>query len=84
MQSSILFSIIPHKTPCLFTKKITHERDGFFCLSRKNLKMSVLARINILGSNYTRDITEGEKIGVPEENVSQVNTKYNKYQEGFT
>ena len=35
-------------------------------------------------SSYTRDFAEGSKIGLPEENVAQVNSKYNKYQVSFT
>ena len=30
-------------------------------------------------SSYTRDFTEGEKIGLPEENVPQVSSKHNEY-----
>ena len=34
-------------------------------------------------SSYTRNFTEGEKIGLPEENVVQVSGKHNEYQVKF-
>ena len=68
-------SIILDKTPCLFTKEIIRENHVYQCLSRKNSKVG--------SSTYTRDLTEGEKIGLPEENVARVSSKHNEYQVSF-
>ena len=34
-------------------------------------------------SSYTRDFTEGERIGLPEENVAQVSSKHSEHQVSF-
>ena len=49
----------------------------FFCLS-KNSKVAALA----VPETLTAD-TEGEKIGLPEENIAQVSSKHNDYQVEF-
>ena len=49
----------------------------FFCLS-KNSKVAVLAIPETLAAD-----TEGEKIGLPEENIAQVSSKHNDYQVEF-
>ena len=59
-------------------RKQPNQRGGFFCLSGKNLKLAALAIPEILVTD-----TEGERIGLPEENVAQVSSKYNDYQVKF-
>ena len=34
-------------------------------------------------SSYARDFTEGERIGLPEENVAQVSSKHSEHQVSF-
>ena len=36
-----------------------------------------------ISCSYTRDFTEGEKIGLREENIAQVSSKHNKYKVSF-
>ena len=78
MQPFIFRSIILDKTPCLFTKKTTQSERWIFCLSWKNLKVAALAIPETLATD-----TEGERIGLPDENVAQVSSKYNDYQVKF-
>ena len=75
MQSSIFRSIILDKTPCLFTKKTTQSERRVF--------LFIVEEFDGGSSSNTRDFTEGEKIGLPEENVAQVNSKHNEYQVSF-
>ena len=56
-------------------KKQPNQRGGFFCLSRKNLMVAVLA--------IPETLPKGEKMGLPEENVAQVSSKHNEYQVSF-
>ena len=50
----------------------------FFCLSRKNSNVAALAIPETLATD-----TEGERIGLPDENFAQVSSKYNDYQVTF-
>ena len=65
-------SIILDKKLCLFTKKRTQsERRTFWFIAEEFER----------GSGTFA--TEGEKIGLPRENVTQLSSKHNKYQVSF-
>ena len=73
MQSFIFRSIILDKTPCLVTKKITQSERQIFWFIAEEFEGG--------SSSYTRDFINGERIGLPEENLAQVSRKHNEYQE---
>ena len=50
----------------------------FFCFTRKNSKVAALAIPETLATDK-----EGERIGLPEENIAQVSSKHNDYQVEF-
>ena len=76
MQSSGFRSLILGKTLCFFAKKITQLERRIFLFIAEEFEGG--------SSSYTRDFAEGRKTGLPEENLAQVNCKYNKHQVSFT
>ena len=48
--------------------------------SQRRIFLFIAEKCDRGSSSNTRDFTEGEKIGLPEENVAQVNGKDNEYQ----
>ena len=75
MKFSIFKSIILNKTPRLFTKIITQSERWIFLFNAEEFKGG--------SSSYTRDFTEGERIGLPEENVAQVSREHSEHQISF-
>ena len=80
MQPSIFRSIILDKTLYLFTKKTTQsERRIFLFIAEEFEGGSFSYR---LPETLAKEI-EGERIGLPEENIAQVSSEYNDYQVKF-
>ena len=80
MQPSIFRSIILDKTLYLFTKKTTQSERRVFLLIAEEFEGSSFSYR--LLETLAKEI-EGERIGLTEENIAQVSSKYNDYQVKF-
>ena len=80
MQPSIFRSIILDKTLYLFTKKTTQSERRVLLFIAEELEGDSFSYR--LPETLAKEI-EGERIGLTEENIAQVSSKYNDYQVKF-